>query len=106
MSLERSPIVRVWGKADSFDIEFSQSSSGKWTCKVPPDTKDGQYACELKAQNEAGKTAYYTGILFMCSGVCHVDLKPRCTEIREEKYHVKIGEKYRLPVEKGCCHVR
>jgi len=71
--MSRPKIIRVWGKADDFDIEFHESG-GRWICTVPPDTKDGQYAVEIHAINVFGEMAYWTGTLYMCNGVCHLEL--------------------------------
>ena len=72
---ERPEIVRVWGSADSFDIEFRKGRGDKWFCLVPPDTADGIYAVEIWALNEHHETAYYTAELYMCNGICHLRLK-------------------------------
>ncbi len=61
-------ITRVWGRADTFDIEFSERTDGKWYVNIPPDLTDGQYAVELYAQNSYGERAYWTGILYMHNG--------------------------------------
>lgn len=71
---DRTEIIRVWGKADEFDIEFTHQGGTRWTCKVPPDTVDGQYAVELWAMNILGETTYWTGELFMCNGICHLNI--------------------------------
>lgn len=117
-------IVRVWGKADTFDIEFTHIKGGVWSCQIPPDTKDGQYATEIHAINEYGETAYWTGILYMCGGVCHLEIIAQpytfwfsvssidlsfaychplvfkavegCLRLEEQNYEITI--------EKGCCH--
>lgn len=72
--MSRAEILRVWGKADSFDLEFTHKGGTKWVCSVPPDTVDGHYAVEVWAINALGQTAHWTGELFMCNGVCHVEL--------------------------------
>lgn len=97
----RSKIKRVWGKCDKFDVEFSLLSTGEWVCTVPPDTDDGQYAVEIFAYNEAGKTSCYTGILYMCSGVCHLEIKVRDSSIRNEKFAVAVRENVHVKIEKG-----
>ena len=68
--MNKPKIVRVWGKADNFGIEFTHEGGTRWNCSVPPDTKDGQYAAEIWAINEFGELAYWTGELFMVNGVC------------------------------------
>ena len=62
-------VIRLYGKADSFDIEFSRKGE-KWEVDIPPDLVDGVYAVQLTAVDELGETAYWVGELFMCSGVC------------------------------------
>lgn len=78
-------IIRVFGKADSFDIELSRKGD-KWEVDVPPDITDGVYACQLTAINELGESAYWVGELFMCSGVCHI-------KIRQLPYRVRVSHR-------------
>lgn len=121
----KAKILRVWGKADSFDIEFEHKGGTRWICRVPPDTKDGQYATEIRAVNEFGETAYWTGILYMCGGVCHleilsepftfwfsasrIDVTAVCQEllhISEKMRAIVFGEPdFEIHIKKGCCHV-
>lgn len=70
--MSRPEIVRVWGHADDFDIEFDRGAEHIWKCSVPPDTEDGIYAVEIWARNEFGQTAYTTAELYMCDKVCHI----------------------------------
>ena len=49
--MEKPDIIRVWGMADSFDIEFTRTGGTSWKCEVPPDTSDGVYAVTLYAMN-------------------------------------------------------
>lgn len=73
-------ITRVWGKADTFDIEFTEKTDGKWCVNIPPDFTDGQYAVELYAQNSYGERVYWTGILYMHNGrACLHFNKKSCT---------------------------
>lgn len=67
-------VIRLFGKADSFDIEFSRKGE-KWTVDIPPDMTDGVYAVQLTAVDENGDTAYWVGELFMCSGICHLKIE-------------------------------
>ena len=67
--MQQPEIIRVWGKADSFDIEFSKENGNRWSCLVPPDTQDGVYAVEIWAKNESGFTGYLTALLYMCGGI-------------------------------------
>ena len=75
-----SRIVRVWGFADTYALEFTpvvinQYGDIRWEANVPPDLSDGQYATELYAMNKAGKQAMWTGILYMQSGQCRIVLR-------------------------------
>ncbi|MBQ4347286.1 MAG: hypothetical protein IJC39_02425 [Firmicutes bacterium] len=67
-------VIRVWGRADSFDLEFTLLPNGIRQAIVPPDTKDGQYAVQIFAMNEAGQTGSWTGILYMSGGICDIRL--------------------------------
>ncbi len=66
-------VVRLFGKADNFNIEFSRKGR-VWKTDIPPDMTDGVYAVQLTAVDELGETAYWVGELFMCSGVCHLKI--------------------------------
>ena len=104
--MSRPEILRVWGKADSFDIEFSKTE-GLWVCTVPPDTKDGQYAAEVHAINEFGQTAYWTGTLYMCNGICHLELKetPYVIMFLSETDRLCFFEQsHEITIRKGCEH--
>lgn len=73
--MKKPKIVRLYGKADNLDIEFTYVGGTTWTCEVPPDMDDGVYAVELTAVNEYGEATYWTGELYMCGGVCHMEIK-------------------------------
>lgn len=75
-------IIRVFGKADSFDIELSDKG-GHWEVDVPPDLVDGVYAVRLTAINEFNEVSYWIGELFMCNGVCAI-------KFTESPYNVSI----------------
>lgn len=60
-------IKAVYGKVDAWDVIFKQSGDG-WTCTVPPDWSDGQYACSFVAQSDWGALGYWTGILYITDG--------------------------------------
>lgn len=64
-------IIRVYGKADSFDIELTREG-GHWIVDVPPDLVDGVYAVQLTAVNEFNQVGHWVGELFMCNGVCRI----------------------------------
>ena len=122
----RPKVIRVWGNADSLSIEFTHVGGGIWQCQVPPDTKDGQYAAQISAINEFGETAYWTGILYMCSGVCCFKLFPKPFLLWfSEQSSIEFSERqsrlgslkaqnelefeeafYQIEIKKGCCHVR
>lgn len=72
--MERPKIVRLYGRADHFDIEFQKRGS-RWTCQVPPDVTDGVYAVTLTAVNASGETGHWTGELFMVNGLCHLKIR-------------------------------
>lgn len=100
MASNRTEIIRVWGKADEFDIEFIHEYGTRWTCRVPPDTVDGRYAVEIWATNRLGETAYWTGELYMCNGLCHL-------KIRDLPYRIWFKPISKsLHIRKGCSHGR
>ena len=70
-------IVRVWGTADSFVLEYRKGADGRWYAEVPPDITDGQYAAEIHARNTCGETACWTGILYMHGGRAELRLRPQ-----------------------------
>lgn len=78
-------VIRVYGKADSYDIEFSRVGD-KWEVDVPPDMTDGVYAVQLTAIDEVGEFAYWVGELYMVGGVCHL-------KINELPYRVRLKSK-------------
>ena len=73
-------IVRCWGEADSFSLEFTQGADGKWRANVVPDFEDGQYAVQLFAMNDIGAIGIYTGMLYMYDGTT-------CLHINDEPVH-------------------
>ena len=80
----KSNIVKVVGRADSFDLIFNKCIDGLWAVTVPPDLSDGQYVCEIYATNESGETAYWTGMLYMA------DSRLVCLKLVSEKYTAYI----------------
>ena len=104
--MSKPKIIRLYGRADTFDLEFVHEGGTTWRCAVPPDTDDGVYSVELTAVNELGETAYWTGELYMCGGVCHMEIfKPdymfwfaplTSVEFSSETSSIYIG--------KGCPH--
>ncbi len=90
-------VIRLFGKADSFDIEFSRKGD-KWEVDIPPDMTDGVYAAQLTAVDELGETAYWVGELYMCSGVCHLKIdraKMRCI-FSVESYRMEASPLHRM----------
>ena len=70
-------IIRLWGTADKFEIEFNKNTStGRWDVTIPADLEDGHYVVELYAMNEYGETGYWTGVLFMLQGRPHIHITP------------------------------
>lgn len=61
-------VVRVWGTADQFDLEFYRTEGNQWAAPVVTDLDDGQYAVQIFAQNEWGGIGVYTGVLYLCDG--------------------------------------
>lgn len=70
-------VIRLWGTADKFDIEFKKNSStGRWDVTIPADLEDGHYVVELFAMNKYGETGYWTGVLFMLQGRPCIHITP------------------------------
>ena len=70
-------IVRVWGSADSFTLEYAPGGDGRWYASIPPDLEDGQYAAEILAQNLCGEIGSWTGVLYMHKGRAELRLRPQ-----------------------------
>ena len=70
-------IIKVWGRADAYALEYSLCPDGLWEVSVPPDLTDGQYAAEIWARNRCGETGYWSGFLFMHRGRAKLYLIPR-----------------------------
>lgn len=98
MNEQRPKIIRVWGHADSFDLEFTNEGGSLWSyIGVPPDVEDGAYAVEITAMNEQKQMAYWTGFLYMCNGACHF-------EFNMPKHMVWHSASYRIEFERSCPH--
>lgn len=117
-------IVRVYGKADSFDIELIRKGD-IWETEIPPDMTDGVYATELTAIDVNGESAFWAGELFMVDGVCCMDIEPLPYRIglKVNEYSVSIypelhteikvrndlfmqfNSEKEMIIRKGCCHV-
>ena len=101
-------VKRVWGKADDLSLEFNYVGGDEWRTRVPPETKDGIYACELWAINSIGELGHWTGELYMCSGVCCVRIlsKPYQIWFKTAKRKIVIRPRHRIIFERRCAHVR
>ena len=97
MGVNRPKIIRVWGHADLFDLEFTNEGGSLWSCNVPPDLADGVYAVEITAMNEFKQTAYWTGFLYMCNGACHF-------EFNIPTHIVWSSASYKIEFERSCPH--
>lgn len=98
-------ITRVWGKADSFALEFTKDENGLWTAEVPTDYEDGQYAVEIHAVNQMGYSTYWTGLLFISDGKVCLHIKPPEYIIwvqTETNYLFEALNDWIFTVEKGC----
>lgn len=84
--MSKPKIKEVTGTADEFNLVFSKGEDGLWQCFVPPDTRDGMYAVTIKAVNVINETAFWSGFLYMCNGVCHLELRP-------ERYQAVISSR-------------
>lgn len=62
-------VINVWGKIDSVEVIFTPSSSCPdwWNVSVPYDN-DGEYICEIWAEDDAGEISYRTAILYITEG--------------------------------------
>lgn len=68
-------LLRVWGTCDNLQIEFTHDGGTTWSCKVPPDLKDGVYIANFWAKDDLGRIGHWNGFLYMSSGVCHFKFK-------------------------------
>ena len=87
-------VIRVFGRADSFDIEFTKNGD-KWEVDIPPDMIDGVYAVQLTAIDKSGVHAYWVGELYMTNGVCCLSLKSSLYKVNIEynRYSIHISNK-------------
>lgn len=87
-------LLRVWGVCDNLQIEFSHKGGTTWTCKVPPDLKDGVYVAEFWAEDSLGRIGHWCGFLYMVNGLCHF-------KFEQEKYQIWIHpNKYKIDFDK------
>ncbi|WP_242846344.1 PF13754 domain-containing protein [Anaeromassilibacillus senegalensis] len=99
----------MWGRADAFDLTFDLGKSGEWQASVPADLEDGQYACEIWAENAIGEQTYWTGMLYM------VDSRLVCIHLANDPYQVVllpdrtgialIDDRYVAVLKRGCACV-
>lgn len=87
--MEKGEIIRVWGKADNYDLVFTKGADGRWRTAVPPDLTDGQYATEIHALNTSGQIAIWSGILYMHNGQA-------CLHLQKRKYAFCFMPKRRI----------
>ena len=67
-------IVRVYGYCDDWQVEFSRVDEYRWSCQIPPDLTDGQYACQFYAVNDDDDIGFWCGVLYVSSGKICVTL--------------------------------
>lgn len=79
-----SAAVRVWGRADQYDLTFEQTENGAWQAVVPADHTDGRYACEIWAESATGEQAYWTGVLYTA------DSRLVCVYLVDDPYQVVL----------------
>lgn len=100
--MERPKIIRLWGNADDFDIEF-KNEGGIWKVDVPPDFTDGVYAVTLHALNEFYESATWVGELFMCNGACCIKIHfaPYQVWFKVKEYSMSFFENYEIELRKS-----
>ena len=103
-----SEIISVWGKADSHSVTFEKRES-LWVCSVPTDLSDGAYECCFYAKNEKGTVTSWVGTLYMCSGICRIDVLPftHTMIFKESKAPVIVAESQNCEIKfiKECKHL-
>lgn len=72
-------IVRVWGTADSYNMEFSRiGSTEQWSFSgLPIDLEDAQYAVSIWAENDTGDVGYFAGMLYINRGAYVMRMIPQ-----------------------------
>lgn len=73
-------ITAVTGSADGHALVLTPAGSG-WRAILPPDLADGQYVVTLTADDEAGNSADYRGVLYLCAGICKLALQPEALKL-------------------------
>lgn len=93
-------IIRVWGRADEFELEFVPSPEGNWRANIPADLSDGQYAVEIHAYNNFDESTYWTGILYMCRGIScmHLDISDITFWLKSTRLKCCLSEEHRVNI--------
>ena len=73
-------ITAVRGSADGHALVLTPAGGG-WRAILPPDLADGQYVVTLTATDEAGNVSDYRGVLYLCAGVCRLELRPEALRL-------------------------
>ena len=85
-------IEKVWGLADSFELDFSYVNDNWWQVSLPPDTVDGWYAVVLYAKTYSGSIGIWHGILYVSDGFADLHLN-------EEKFTFSLMPETQLKLE-------
>jgi len=87
--MDTNRILRVWGSADGYSLEFVYKGDNKWLANVPADLSDGQYVCIFYALKDNQKIGVWTGVLYISDGYS-------CIHIIEEKYEIEFADSIEL----------
>lgn len=87
----KNKISRVWGVADNIPIIFTPGTGeNQWVVSLPTDFTDGQYACEIHAEDIHGRRAMWCGTLFIHQGKACLHLIPTKAVIWAEPPKISI----------------
>lgn len=64
----------VHGRADGHELVLTPVGS-EWQATLPPNLTDGQYVVTLTAADEAGNVSEYRGVLYLCAGICRLEMQ-------------------------------
>lgn len=67
-------ITAVHGRADGHELVLTPADNG-WQTTLPPNLADGQYVVTLTAADEAGNVSEYRGVLYLCAGICRLEMQ-------------------------------
>lgn len=67
-------IATVRGSADEHELVLTSTGDG-WRATLPPNLADGQYVVTLTATDAAGNSTDYRGVLYLCAGICSLQLQ-------------------------------